>query len=49
MIEQTLHLCRWLYNSMLEQRKLVYELRGTSLTFYTQKKELPKVKEEFPV
>jgi putative transposase len=47
-IEQTLHLCRWLYNSMLEQRKLAYKLWGISLTFYTQKKELPKVKEEFP-
>jgi putative transposase len=47
-IEQTLHLCRWLYNSMLEQRKLAYKLWGISFTFYTQKKELPKVKEEFP-
>jgi putative transposase len=33
---------------MLEQRKLAYKLRNISLTFYTQKKELPKVKEEFP-
>jgi putative transposase len=48
MIEQTLHLCRWLYNSMLEQRKLVYKLRDVSLTLYTQKKELPAVKKEFP-
>ncbi|GMB09569.1 RNA-guided endonuclease InsQ/TnpB family protein [Thermolongibacillus altinsuensis] len=47
-IEQTLHLCRWLYNSMLEQRKLAYKLWRISFTFYTQKKELPKVKEEIP-
>lgn len=47
-IEQTLHLCRWLYNSMLEQRKLAYKHWNISLTFYTQKKELPQLKKEFP-
>src|SRR5690606_28324956 len=47
-IETTLNLCRWLYNSMLEQRKLVYKHWNISLTFYTQKKELPQLKKEFP-
>jgi len=47
-IETTLNLCRWLYNSMLEQRKLAYKHWNISLTFYTQKKELPQLKKEFP-
>jgi putative transposase len=33
---------------MFEQRKLAYKKRNISLTFYTQKKELPRVKKELP-
>jgi putative transposase len=45
-IEWTLSMCRWLYNTMLEQRKFAYERRRTTLNFYTQKSELPQLKKE---
>jgi putative transposase len=36
--------CRWLYNALLEQRIVAYKKCGVSLTFYSQKNELPALK-----
>lgn len=47
-IEWTLSMCRWLYNSMLEQRKFAYEKRGVTLTYAKQCAELPALKKEIP-
>jgi len=47
-IYHTLNLCRWLYNSGLEQRIIAYKKQGKSLSFYTQKKELPALKKVLP-
>jgi putative transposase len=47
-IEWTLSMCRWLYNSMLEQRKFAYEKRGISLNYNKQANELPTLKKEIP-
>nr|WP_255551162.1 transposase [Sporosarcina sp. E16_8] len=47
-IYHTLNLCRWLYNSGLEQRMIAYEKQGKCLSFYTQKKELPALKKVLP-
>lgn len=47
-IFSTLNLCRWLYNSGLEQRIIAYKKQGKSLSFYTQKKELPILKKVLP-
>jgi len=38
--------CRWLYNQLLEQRKLAYEELNISLTKYEQAMLLPLLKEE---
>lgn len=47
-IFNTLNLCRWLYNSSLEQRIFEYKTHKKSISFYTQKKELPFLKKELP-
>jgi transposase len=47
-IEWTLGMCRWLYNSMLEQRKFAYKRRGITLTYHKQAIELPELKKEIP-
>ncbi|WP_438317312.1 RNA-guided endonuclease InsQ/TnpB family protein [Sporosarcina sp. FA9] len=47
-IYYTLNLCRWLYNSGLEQRIIAYKKQRKSLSFYTQKKELPVLKKVLP-
>lgn len=47
-IFSTLNLCRWLYNSGLEQRITVYKKQRKTLSFYTQKKELPLLKKVLP-
>jgi putative transposase len=48
-IEWTLGMCRWLYNSMLEQRKFTYRRRGITLNYHKQAIELPKLlKKEIP-
>ncbi|QQK78530.1 transposase [Salicibibacter cibi] len=48
-ILQTLSLCRWLYNTALEQRIYEYKTHKQALSLYTQKKELPQLKQAFPV
>lgn len=48
MIEQTLNLCRWLYNTALEQRKFAYDVRNISVSYNMQQNELPRLKKELP-
>ena len=43
-----LYLCRDLYNNCLEQRITVYNQRKIGISGYTQAKELPYIKKEFP-
>jgi len=45
---QTLHLCRRLYNTALEQREIRYRQAGKSPSCTAQKNELPELKREFP-
>ena len=40
--------CRWLYNQLLEQRKLAYEELDISISKYQQMMLLPLLKEERP-
>ena len=47
-IEQTLYLCRYLYNNALEQRIVTYEKHKISMTYNMQQNELPKVKQVLP-
>lgn len=47
-IEKMLDLCRWLYNTMLEQRIFAYKRRGISLNYYSQVKEYSQLKKELP-
>ena len=47
-IFKTLNLCRWLYNSGLEQRITAYKMRRKTLSYYTHIKELPGLKKELP-
>jgi putative transposase len=46
LLEEQLAECRWLYNELLEQRKVAYEDLGTSLTKYQQLMFLPLLKGE---
>lgn len=48
-ILETLSLCRWLYNACLEQRIYEYKTHKKSISFYTQKRELPVLKKELPI
>lgn len=45
---QTLELCRVLYNLCLEQRRFVWKNHHKSISYYDQKKELPIFKKFFP-
>src|SRR5262245_22474042 len=45
-LEMHLHLCRWLYNELLSQRKLAFEELDISLTKYQQLMFLPELKIE---
>lgn len=47
-INETLYLCRYLYNNALEQRITAYQKYGFSLSYNKQAKELPKVKQVLP-
>jgi len=48
MLETQLEECRWLYNEMLQYRKLSYEELDLSLSKYEQSMLLPELKEEKP-
>ena len=45
-LQEQLDECRWLYNGLLEQRKLAHEELGISLSKYQQSMFLPLLKEE---
>ncbi len=45
-LESQLDECRWLYNELLEQRKLAYEELDTYLSKYQQSMLLPRLKTE---
>lgn len=47
-LETTLDICRFLYNSALEERKEAYQKRGVSLSYRHQQNELPECKLEVP-
>ena len=40
----TLEECRWLYNHLLEERKVAYETTGTSPSLYDQHASLPALR-----
>ena len=48
MMNQTLEECRWLYNRLLEERKLAWEAGGASVSLYDQHKRLVPLKAERP-
>src|SRR2546428_6068753 len=45
-LNETLEECRWLYNHLLEMRKVAYEQRGESLSCYGQIDTFPMLKQE---
>jgi len=45
-LNETLDECRWLYNHLLENRKMAYEQRGESLSCYGQIATFPLLKQE---
>jgi putative transposase len=47
-LNETLEECRWLYNHLLECRKLLYEQAGTSLSLYQQQDTFGRLKHERP-
>lgn len=47
-MQQTLNECRWLYNHLLDQRKIAWEEWHESLTLYSQHATLPTLKRERP-
>jgi len=48
LLQQSLDECRWLYNHLLEQRKLAWEGGGGSLSYFDQCASLPVLKEFRP-
>ena len=47
-MNQTLEECRWLYNRLLEERKLAWEAGDASVSLYDQHKRLVHLKAECP-
>jgi putative transposase len=47
-LNETLEVCRWLYNHLLEKRKDAYEQTGKGLTLYGQQSTFPMLKQERP-
>jgi putative transposase len=47
-LNETLEECRWLYNHLLERRKLLYEQADTSLSLYQQQATFGRLKTERP-
>ena len=48
-LERVLGVCRWLYNTALEQRKIWWQRgQGKGATYYQQAMELPDLKAAFP-
>ena len=44
-LEWTLRRCKELYNAALQERRDAYKLCGVSVSYYTQNKQLPEIKE----
>lgn len=47
-LENTLSLCRFLYNSALAERRGAYQIRRISLNYQSQQNQLPDIKRENP-
>src|SRR5262245_55973826 len=47
-LERVLGLCRWLYNTALEQRIVAYQRRHISVSRYQQEAELKDIRAEMP-
>ncbi len=47
-LENTLDLCRFLYNSALQERRDAYRLNRISLNYYDQANQLKEIKESNP-
>jgi putative transposase len=47
-LRRTLDACRWLYNRLLEERKVAWEETETSVTLYQQHERIPVLKVERP-
>lgn len=47
-LRKHLSLCRWVFNSFLEQRRTFYERDKTKITCYDQIKQIPVLKKERP-
>src|SRR5690349_24634404 len=47
-LDLTLGLCQRLYNTALDQRRMVWRQRGVNLGYYEQKRELPALKDAEP-
>lgn len=45
-MEQMLHECRWLYNYLLEQRKVAWDDRQENISMYDQHMQLPQIKKD---
>ena len=48
LLNETLEECRWLYNHLLERRKVAYEQEGKSLSCFEQQKTYGVLKQERP-
>jgi putative transposase len=48
LMEQTLEECRWVYNRLLEERRLAWDAYDVSLSLYQQNQRLPALKAERP-
>lgn len=46
LLEKTLEECRWLYNHFLEERKVAWEERKESISYYQQSSSIPELKKE---
>ena len=44
-LEWTLRRCKELYNAALQERREAYKMCGVSVSYYTQNKQLPEIKE----
>lgn len=48
LLNQQLEECRWLYNQLLEERKIAWETEKKSLSYYDQAVNIPKLKKQRP-
>ena len=48
LLNDQLNKCRWLYNQLVEERKISWQKEKKSLSYYTQATKIPKLKKEHP-